>query len=89
MLNEDMVELKDDKLIVRVISTGKNELEQLQTARRLSRRAFAKYVKQKYDLEKSLSELLELARDTESLLDAEIRVSAMIYTVSFPVPKGR
>ena len=76
-----------DRLVVRVIATGKDELAQLQTARRLSRRAFARYTIESLGSTRQKNELLEYARDNEKLLDAEVRGNAMIYEVSFPIQK--
>ncbi len=88
LFDEGMVQVQGNSLVVRVMAKGKNDLDRVQTARRMSRRAYAKYVTKHHAGPASKDRLLRRARDTEKLLDAELHGSVLLYTVSFDLPKG-
>jgi hypothetical protein len=88
-MSEGLVERQENKLVVRVIASGSDDLERLAKARSLSRAAFARYSTEAMASQYTKAQLLEYARDNESIVDAELRGSALRYVVSFPLPKGQ
>jgi TolB-like protein len=83
---KDEVIQQDGYVVATVWAIADHEMERLQKARQRARALFADYMIAHMASSAGRDQLLQLARDTEQLLDAEEDGQTIRYKVRFPIP---